>query len=103
LTVSKTEQVAPFYFCVEIGKYTGISAASYEDFLASIKRVEAKSLNFHIERGDFEKWVSDVLKDEELAKEIGGLKSQKLRGQALRNRFYGIVFERHKELTSETR
>jgi hypothetical protein len=60
-------------------------------------------LNFHIERGDFEKWVSDVLKDEKLAKEIGKLKSQKLHGQALRNHLYGIVFERHKELTSETR
>jgi hypothetical protein len=103
LTVTKSEQVAPFYFCVEIGKYTGISAASYEDFLASIRRVEAKSLNFHIERGDFEKWVSDVLKDEELAKEIGELKNRKLRGQALRNRLYGIVFERHKELVSEAR
>ena len=68
MTVTETEQVAPFYFCVEIGKYTGISAASYEDFLASIKRVEAKSLNFHIERGDFEKWVSDVLKDEDWRK-----------------------------------
>jgi hypothetical protein len=94
LTVTKTEQVAPFYFCVDIGVYTGVSAGSYEDFLASIKRVEAKSLNFHLERGDFEKWVSEVLKDEELAREIGELESQKLRGQALRNRLYGIVSER---------
>ena len=103
MSLSKTEQVAPFYFCVDIGKYTGTSAASYEDFLASIKKVEPKSLDFHLNRGDFEKWVSDVLKDEELAKEIGGLKSQKLRGRALRNRLYGIVSERHKELTSKTR
>jgi hypothetical protein len=39
LSLRKTEQVAPFYFCVDIGKYTGVSAGSYEDFLASIKRV----------------------------------------------------------------
>jgi hypothetical protein len=103
LSLRKTEQVAPFYFCVDIGKYTGVSAGSYEDFLASIKRVEAKSLNFHLERGDFERWVLDILKDEGLAREIGELKSQRLRGQALRNRLYGTVSERYKELTSKTR
>jgi hypothetical protein len=103
LTLSKTERVAPFYFCVDIGDYTGLSAASYEDFLASIKKVEAKSLNFHLERGDFEKWVSDILKDEELAKEIGELRSQKLRGRALRNRLHSIVSKRHKELASKAR
>ena len=103
MSVSKTEQVPPFYFCVDIGIYTGISAASYEDFLASIKKVEAKSLNFHLTRGDFEKWVLDILKDERLAKEIGELRSQRLRGQALRNRLYIIVSEQLEELTSKTR
>jgi hypothetical protein len=103
LSLSKTEQVAPFYFCVDIGEYTGITAASYEDFLTSIKKVEAKSLSFHLKRGDFEKWVLDILKDEKLAKEIGKLNSQELRGRTLRNRLYGIVSERHKGLTSKTR
>ena len=101
--LNKTELVAPFYFCVDVGDYTGASASSYEDFLTSIEKVEAKSLSFHLKRGDFEKWVSDVLKDDELAKEIGKLKNQKLHGQALRNRLYSIVSERHKELTSKTR
>ena len=98
MSVRKLEQVAPFYFCVDIGDYTGVSAASYEEFLASIKQVKAKSLSFHLKRGDFEKWVLDILKDEKLAKEIGKLKRQKLWGQALRNRLYRIVSERLKEL-----
>jgi hypothetical protein len=97
----KTEQIAPFYFCIDIGDYTGMSAASYEDFLASIKKVKAKSLSFHVKRGDFEKWVCDVLKDEKLAKEIGKLKARKLHGQALRNRLYSIVSKRCKELASK--
>lgn len=95
-------QNAPFYFCVDVGDYTGISAASYEEFLQSIKQVKAKSLSFHVERGDFQKWVSDVLKDEMLAKEIRKIRNQKLRGQALRNRLYRIVSERHKEMTGKT-
>jgi len=103
LSLSKTEQVAPFYFCVDIGDYTGMSAASYEEFLASIKKVKAKSLNFHLKRGDFEKWVLDILKDEKLAEEIGKLKNQKLWGEALRNRLHRIVSERHRELSNKTR
>ena len=96
------EHVAPFHFYGDIGDYTGISAASYEDFLTSIKLVKTKSLSFHIERGDFQKWVLDVLKDRKLAREIGKVKKQKLRGQALRNRIYRIVSGRHKELVSKT-
>ena len=103
MSLRKPEQVTPFHFCIDIGDYTGISAASYEDFLTSIKQVKAKSLSFHIKRGDFEKWVLDVLKDKKLAKEMKKLKNQKLRGQALRNRLYHIVSERRKELTSKTR
>jgi len=102
LSVTKSEQVAPFYFYVDIGEYTGVNAASYEDFLISIKKVKVESLNFHINRGDFEKWALNALKDEKLAKDIGRLKDQKLWGQALRNRLYRIVSERHKELTGKT-
>jgi hypothetical protein len=102
LSLSKSEQVAPFHFYVDIGDYTGIRAASYEEFLSCIKKVKAESLSFHVERGDFEKWASDTLKDEKLAKEIGKLKNQKLQGQTLRNRLYGIVSKRHKELISKT-
>lgn len=98
MSLRKPEQIAPFHFCIDVGDYTGISAASYEDFLTSIRQVNGKSLSFHVKRGDFERWVLDVLKDEKLAKEMGKLKKQKLRGQALRNRLYRIVSNRHKEL-----
>lgn len=103
MSISKTKQVAPFYFCIDIGAYTGVSATSYEDFLTSIKKVDARSLSFHLGRGDFENWVSIILKDEKLAKEIGELKNQKLSGQDLKNRLYDIVNERNKELTKKTR
>jgi len=103
VSLREPEQVAPFHFYINIGDYTGISAAPYKDFLKSIKQVKAKSLSFHVERGDFEKWALDVLKDKKLAKEIGKIKRQKLKGQALRNRLYHIVSKRHKELTSKSR
>lgn len=102
MSLKEPEHVAPFHFYVGIGNYTGISAASYKDFLTSIKQVKTESLSFHVERGDFQKWVSDILKDKKLAKEIGKLKGQKLRGQALRNRLYSIVSKQHNELASKT-
>jgi hypothetical protein len=100
--IKQSEKVAPFYFCVDVGQYTGMNAASYEDFLTSIKQVDAKSLRFHMEREDFQKWVTDVLKDKNLAEEIGKIKNQKLRGQALRNSLYRAVLNRYNELTSKT-
>lgn len=102
MRLRRPDQIAPFHFCLDIGDYTGISAASYEEFLRSIKQVKAKSLSFHIERGDFERWVLNILQDEKLAKELKKVKKQKLRGQALRNRLYRVVSERVKELTSGT-
>ena len=55
VSLREPEQVAPFHFYVDIGDYTGISAASYKDFWKSIKQVKAKCLSFHVERVDFEK------------------------------------------------
>jgi len=98
MSLRKPEQIAPFHFCLDVGDYTGISATSYEDFLTSIKQVKAKSLSFHDQRGDFQKWVSNILQDEKLAKELEKVKNQKLSGEALRNRLYRIVSERLKEL-----
>jgi len=102
VSLRRPDQIAPFHFCLDIGDYTGISAASYEEFLKSIKQVKAKSLSFHVQRGDFQKWALNILHDEKLAKELENVKNQKLRGQALRNRLYRIVSERIKELTSKT-
>jgi hypothetical protein len=103
VSLREPEQIAPFHFYINIDDYTGISADSYKDFVKSIKQIKAKSLSFHVERGDFQKWALDVLKDKKLAKEIGKIKRQKLKGQALRNRLYRIVSKRHKELTGKSR
>ncbi len=101
--MSACEQVAPFYFCVDVDDYTGMTAASYEGFLASIKKVSARSLYFHLDRGDFRRWVLFILKDKSLAREMAKLKNRGLRGQALRNSLYCVVFNRYKKLTSKTR
>ena len=101
MSLEKNRQVAPFHFYVDIGKYAGLSAASYEDFLRTIKQVKVESLNFHLERGDFEKWARDVLKDEKLTEEITKIRNRKLRGLTLRNCLHRTVSNRLKELTKK--
>jgi hypothetical protein len=46
-----------FYFFTAVGNYAGESATSFEEFLEKIKKIEIKSLEFHLYRGDFEKWI----------------------------------------------
>ncbi len=55
-----------FRFSTGIGEYTGQVATSLEDFAEMLKAVDLKSINFHMERRDFEKWVLSIFGDEEL-------------------------------------
>jgi hypothetical protein len=87
-----------FYFFTSIGNYTGQSAASLDEFLQKIKDVNIKSIEFHVYREDFEKWVSQTLGDVKLADEIKGLRSLKITGNSLRDRLYFAVSRRLKEL-----
>jgi len=59
-----------FRFSRGIGDYTGQVAMSLEDFAEMLGEVDLKSINFHMERRDFEKWIIGVFGDEELAEMI---------------------------------
>jgi len=92
-----------FYFFTSIGNYTGENAASLEEFVDKVREVNVKSLEFHFYRGDFEKWVAEVLEDGELAEEIKNLKNLKPVADALRSQFYLLVSRRFEKLKSEFR
>jgi len=89
-----------FYFFTSIGNYTGTSAASLKEFMEKINVVDVKSLEFHLLRKDFEKWVSEVLQDKELAAEFRKLQEANLTGYPLRSRLYVAVSRRLKNLNS---
>jgi hypothetical protein len=89
-----------FYFFTSIGNYTGQSASSLDEFLQKIKDVNIKSLEFHLYREDFEKWIAQTLGDAKLAEDIKGLRSMKVVGNALRDRLYFLVSRRLKDLRS---
>jgi len=90
-----------FYFFTSVGNYTGESAASFEEFLDKIKEIDIKSLEFHLYRGDFEKWIAETLEDKELAEEIMNLRDITPTRDVLRNQLVIIVSRRHEKLLKE--
>jgi hypothetical protein len=75
-----------FYFFTSIGNYTGESAVSLEEFAKKILQVNVKSIEFHLYRGDFEKWITETLEENTLADKIKNLKELKPIGIDLRDR-----------------
>lgn len=91
-----------FYFFTSIGNYTGVSATSFEEFIRKIKEVNIKSLEFHLYRGDFQKWADKTLEDRELAEKIRSLQILKPVGNTLRDQLYFVASKRLEELKRQT-
>lgn len=100
-TVSRILRAVPhpegFHFFKGIGDPTGKVALSLADFVEHLRAVDIRSVNFHFERQDFEKWIRDVLGDIELSRRIDRIRKE-LRGEMLRNEIVRIVKERLEEL-----
>ena len=86
-----------FHFYNEKGDPTGKIAISLPDFLEIVKTVDVRSVNFHFNRGDFEKWIIDVFSDIELATQISKIRKD-ARGERLRNDIIRIINRRLEEL-----
>jgi len=89
-----------FYFFTSIGNYTGESAASLKEFMDKVGEVNVKSLEFHFYRGDFEKWVAEVLEDKDLAEHIRTFRDLSPVGEKLKNGLYRILIRRYSRLKS---
>jgi alpha-amylase len=61
-----------FYFSSPAGS-VGFIAYSIDHFHYLLDIVPSDSIVYHQERGDFERWIREVLKDETLAKKIAGV------------------------------
>jgi len=93
-----------FYFYTGTGpdKYTHMFACSLSDFMDKAKKVDPKSLEFHVQRGDVARWLQDVLGEAELSREFDRLKSSALSGEVLRGRVVRLIDNRIQSLSSST-
>ena len=74
-----------FYFFEDIDKYIGKSASNLVEFCEMTKTVNKKSIAFHFNRHDFERWIKEALRDPVLAGRISNIteskSEEKLRAQ----------------------
>jgi len=91
--LAQVQQGKSFHFYASIGKPLSLHARSLQDFCDKIQKVNADSIEFHVNRGDFEAWFVG-LGDVELAKKAALLKEKKMIGEELRMRLHEIVENR---------
>ncbi len=69
--------------------------------MQKIRKIDARSLEFHLYREDFEKWIDQTLGDTVLAAEIKNLRSRKVAGNVLRGQLYNLVSRRYRALKGQ--
>ena len=82
-----------FHFYADIGKPLNIHAASLGDFCDKILKVDPSSVEFHVNRGDFEAWFAG-LGDAELARKTLLVREEKMAGENLRKKLHEIAKNR---------
>ena len=90
-----------FLFYTDIGKYTGISAFSLNDFCDKLDEVPLRSVEFHFNRGDFRKWIKETLGDKQLAARISRIKKG-FKGEELKKKIQGRIRRRLTQLKTAT-
>ncbi|MGD0643957.1 MAG: DUF5752 family protein [Candidatus Bathyarchaeia archaeon] len=86
-----------FHFYKEQGTYTGLTANGTVEFAEKLQTVPIESITFHFQRQDFQKWFTNTIGDEELAKRIDQIKSGP-QNENLRKEIFKTVQNRITEL-----
>ena len=59
----------------------GGSARTLKEFITTLVRLPADSIDGHVRRGDFSRWIADVFGDQPLAAEMRKVERRHRRGQ----------------------
>jgi hydroxymethylpyrimidine pyrophosphatase-like HAD family hydrolase len=89
-----------FYFHPTKGQGGPRAAASLWELRDALGELPMETLRYHLDRGDFERWVRDVLRDAELARRLHTLAGRRLGRSELREALVGTVASRYEELES---
>ena len=87
-----------FYFHTDPSYSRSFSAASLWEFSEILSHVPVSSLKYHLNRGDFEGWLTDVLHDKELARLFRKIARRNLDGEWLRKELAACARKRYEEL-----
>jgi DNA-binding MarR family transcriptional regulator len=84
-----------FHFYTQIGYPTVYLAQSLADFYNIARQIGEDSLEFHLNREDFEKWVTEVLADSELSQKIGELRKTGPKPDAIRKELLQAIDQKY--------
>jgi alpha-amylase len=86
----------PFLFYTGTGEkyFIGKTVWSLKGMIGAIEEINLKSIEFHVKRGDIEKWVENSLYDKVLSHELMKVRTQKLNGEQLRKTLVQLLKKR---------
>ncbi len=87
-----------FQFYSDLDKPLNLYADGVKDFLEKIPKVTVQSLEFHLNRGDFENWFKNI-GDVETPKKLALLKKKEVGGENLRSCLQEMIVSRYTELS----
>jgi len=87
-----------FTFFTDFARPTKWTVHSLKEFQTTLKDIDPKTIQFHMERGDFARWIRQVIGDEKLADEIAKLSNKNLDAETLRKMILNTVKNRITEL-----
>jgi hypothetical protein len=96
VSVSQTPQIQTvdyekgFHFFNGSGNYLGETATSLVTFEFILESINVDSIRYHMGRGDFQKWIREVLCDDGLADRIEDIRTN-VSDQQLRNELIDAV------------
>jgi len=92
-TVKKPKTVPlekAFHFYDGADMPTEFLAASLSEFLDCLEKVGTQSLEFHLQRGDFQKWVA-LFDEKRIIQQLDSLAKKGLKGEKLRAEMIEIL------------
>ncbi len=94
-----------FTFSYEFARSSGYTVHSLDEFYSALKNIDVSSIRFHMERGDFERWLRHVVGENKLADEMTKISEtcKKLKGEALRKKVLAVTEKRIKQLKEITK
>ncbi len=96
-TLSSVPYEQGFHFYAKEGDYTGVTATSLAEFASKLETIDVNSVIFHYSRGDFQRWIEDIIGDKELADRMRFVKTG-ISGEKLRKQLSEMTQNRLKEL-----
>jgi hypothetical protein len=106
VSVSQTPQIQTvdyekgFHFFNGSGNYEGETATSLVTFEFILESISVDSIRYHMGRGDFQKWIREVLCDDTLAEKIDNIRTD-VSDQQLRSELIDAVNQRLKGTTKK--